>query len=122
MGLGGLWGVGKAAEEGPALVILHGPKSSPDAPQVVWVGKGIVYDTGGLSLKPKGSMSGMKMDMGGAAAVLGAFEVAAAQGAHTDLCAVLCLAENAIGERALRNDDIITLYSCLLYTSPSPRD
>jgi probable aminopeptidase NPEPL1 len=111
MGLGGLWGVGKAALHPPALVVLRGPQSAANAPQMVWVGKGIVYDTGGLSLKPKGSMGGMKMDMGGAAAVLGAFEAAGRQGLHTDVCAVLCLAENAIGHQALRNDDIITLYS-----------
>jgi probable aminopeptidase NPEPL1 len=78
---------------------------------MVWVGKGIMYDTGGLSLKPKGSMGGMKMDMGGAAAVLGAFEVAAGRGEATDLCAILCLAENAIGPDAIRNDDIIRIYS-----------
>jgi probable aminopeptidase NPEPL1 len=111
MGMGGLWSVGRAALHPPALVVLQGPKSAPDAPQMVWVGKGIMYDTGGLSLKPKTGMAGMKMDMGGAAAVLAAFEVAAAHGDHTDLCAVLCLAENAIGHRAIRNDDIITLYS-----------
>lgn len=111
MGAGGLWGVGMAAKYPPALVVLRGPKSTPDAPNMVWVGKGIVYDTGGLSLKPKGSMGGMKMDMGGAAGVLAAFEVAVARGLAQDLCAVLCLAENAIGPEALRNDDIITLYS-----------
>ena len=111
MGAGGLWGVGMAAKYPPALVVLRGPKSSPDAPNMVWVGKGVVYDTGGLSLKPKGTMNGMKMDMGGAAGVLAAFEVAVARGLAQDLCAVLCLAENAIGPEALRNDDIITLYS-----------
>jgi probable aminopeptidase NPEPL1 len=111
MGAGGLWNVGRAALHLPAMVILRGPRSAPDAPQMVWVGKGIMYDTGGLSLKPKGSMGGMKMDMGGAAAVLGAFEVAASRGEATDLCAVLCLAENAIGPKSIRNDDIITMYS-----------
>ena len=111
MGAGGLWGVGMAAKYPPALVVLRGPKSAHNAPNMVWVGKGVVYDTGGLSLKPKGTMNGMKMDMGGAAGVLAAFEVAAARGVAHDLCAVLCLAENAIGPDALRNDDIITLYS-----------
>lgn len=111
MGAGGLWGVGMAAIHPPAMVVLRGPKSAVDAPNMVWVGKGVVYDTGGLSLKPKGTMNGMKMDMGGAAGVLAAFEVAASKGMAQDLCAVLCLAENAIGPQALRNDDIITLYS-----------
>ena len=51
------------------------------------------------------------MDMGGAAAVLGAFASIARRGLHTNICAVLCLAENAIGPKAVRNDDIITIYS-----------
>ena len=110
-GLGGLAAVGQAALEPPALVVLQGPRSAPDAPQTVWVGKGICYDTGGLSLKGKTAMPGMKSDMAGAAAVLAAFDAACARGAHRDLAAVLCLAENAIGPAAVRPDDIITLYS-----------
>jgi len=111
MGLGGLWGVGKAAVHPPALVVLRGPQSAAEAPQAVWVGKGVLYDTGGLALKPKTGMSGMKMDMGGSAAVLGAFEAAASCGLHSDLTAILCLAENAIGPEAFRNDDVLTMYS-----------
>ncbi len=108
-GFGGLWNVGKCATNAPAIVVLHGPKTNNE--KKVWVGKGIMYDTGGLSLKAKTDMGGMKMDMGGAAAVLSAFELACRRQKHTDLCAILCLAENAIGPNALRNDDIITLYS-----------
>jgi probable aminopeptidase NPEPL1 len=111
MGMGGLSAVGQAAVQAPACVILRGPKSSSDAAQMVWVGKGVMYDTGGLSLKPKNGMGGMKMDMGGSAAVLAAFEAAALRGLHYNVCAVLCLAENAIGPHAVRNDDIITIYS-----------
>ncbi len=109
-GLGGLWGVGKAANRPPALVVLtHNPAGAEKT--VVWVGKGIVYDTGGLSLKSKTGMPGMKGDMGGAAAVIGGFAAAVRAGCKHRLVAILCLAENAIGPRALRNDDIITLYS-----------
>jgi probable aminopeptidase NPEPL1 len=72
-GLGGLWGVGQAATRGPALVLLEKPGAAADSPTLAWVGKGLVYDTGGLALKAKESMPGMKGDMGGAAAVLGAF-------------------------------------------------
>ena len=111
MGMGGLTAVGQAAMQEPACVVLRGPRSSSDSGQMVWVGKGIMYDTGGLSLKPKTGMGGMKMDMGGAAAVLSAFDTAAKRGLHQDVCAILCLAENAIGPSAVRNDDIITLYS-----------
>ena len=109
-GFGGFWGVGKAAQDPPALVCLRwSPK--PNGPRVAWVGKGIVYDTGGLSLKSKTGMPGMKGDMGGAAAVLGAFRVAVNQRAPYNISAVLCLAENAIGPDATRPDDVLTMYS-----------
>jgi len=110
-GYGLLWAVGKAAEEPPALVILsHMPEAgSPPTETVCLVGKGIVYDTGGLSLKGKTGMPGMKSDCGGAAALLGAFEAAVEIGLEGKaLHLVLCLAENAIGPRALRNDDVVT--------------
>ena len=110
-GLGCLWAVGKAATHGPALVVLtHRPEGAEGT--VAWVGKGIVYDTGGLSLKTKGGMPGMKGDMGGAAAVLGAFEAAVAGGGiGKTLHAILCLAENAVGPDAFRPDDVITGFS-----------
>jgi len=107
-GLGGLHAVGKAAEQSPALVVLdHGEGDGGEA----WVGKGIVYDTGGLSIKTKTGMPGMKSDMGGAAAVLAAFEAAVRLGTTKRLTAVLCIAENAVGPGSTRPDDIITMYS-----------
>lgn len=109
-GLGGLWAVGRAAAHPPALVVLrHDPAQAER--NVAWVGKGIVYDTGGLALKSLDEMQGMKGDMGGAAAVLGAFGAAARLGARDRIHALLCIAENAIGPEALRPDDVITLYS-----------
>lgn len=78
---------------------------------MAWVGKGIIYDTGGLALKSREGMCGMKADCAGAAAMLGAFEAAVRAGARQKLHLVLCLAENAIGPGAFRNDDILTLYS-----------
>ena len=80
---------------------------SEDTETVAWVGKGIVYDTGGLSLKVGGGMVGMKSDMGGAAAMLAAFEAAVQLGTPQRLHLLLCLAENAIGPGAFRNDDIL---------------
>jgi probable aminopeptidase NPEPL1 len=110
MGFGGLWGVGKAAVKGPALVILsHEPKKTGEA--IAWVGKGIVYDTGGLSIKGKGNMPGMKADMGGAAAVLFAFRAALERGYKGRLYAVLCLAENSVGPDSTRPDDVLHMYS-----------
>ena len=112
-GLNGIWNVGKAAEEAPAMIILQfTPDNDNDAlKHVCWVGKGIIYDTGGLSLKSKTGMPGMKMDMGGAAAVWTGFKTAVERGVEHPLSAILCLAENAIGSRSVRPDDIITMYS-----------
>ena len=112
-GLGGIWAVGKAAARPPALVVLEytPAKPGPDTQTIALVGKGIVYDTGGLSIKTKAGMPGMKADMGGAAAVIGAFTAAVRLGSPHRIVALLCLAENAIGPRAVRNDDVITMYS-----------
>ena len=90
-------------------------EASSDEKNIVMVGKGIVYDTGGLSIKDRFQMPGMKTDMGGAAAMLQAFDVAVRNGLpeNTNLFAILCLAENAVGPLATRPDDIHTLYSGL---------
>ena len=109
-GYGGLHTVGKAAEAGPALVILkHEPEGAERS--IAMVGKGMVYDTGGLSLKVGGNMVGMKSDMGGAAGVLAGFRAASLAGCKDKLYALLCLAENAVDERAGRPDDIHQSYS-----------
>lgn len=109
-GFGGIYGVGKAAEHPPAMVILsHTPEGATQT--IAWVGKGIVYDTGGLSIKGKTTMPGMKRDCGGAAAVLGAFKAAVKQGFKDNLHALFCLAENSVGPNATRPDDIHLLYS-----------
>jgi len=109
-GFGGLWGVGKAAVHLPSLVVLkHEPEDADET--LAWVGKGIVYDTGGLSIKGKNGMPGMKADMGGAAAVIGAFGAAVRLGASQRIYALLCLAENSVGPESTRPDDILELYS-----------
>ncbi|XP_023034102.1 probable aminopeptidase NPEPL1 isoform X2 [Drosophila willistoni] len=109
-GFGGIYGVGKAAAVPPALVVLsHEPKGAQET--IALVGKGIVYDTGGLSIKGKTAMPGMKRDCGGAAAILGAFYAAVKCGFKDNLHAIFCLAENSVGPNATRPDDIHTLYS-----------
>ncbi|XP_043978155.1 probable aminopeptidase NPEPL1 [Gambusia affinis] len=109
-GFGGIYGVGKAAEHPPALAVLsHTPDGATQT--IAWVGKGIVYDTGGLSIKGKTTMPGMKRDCGGAAAILGAFKATIKQGFKDNLHAVFCLAENSVGPTATRPDDIHSLYS-----------
>lgn len=109
-GFGGIYGVGKAATVPPALAVLsHEPTGATET--IAWVGKGIVYDTGGLSIKGKTAMPGMKRDCGGAAGILGAFYAAVKSGFKQNLHAVFCMAENAVGPTAYRPDDILTMYS-----------
>merc|ERR1712002_193102 len=109
-GFGGIYGVGKASTEPPALVVLsHRPAGATKT--IAWCGKGIVYDTGGLSIKGKTTMPGMKRDCGGAAAILYAFHAAVKRGFKQNLHAVLCLAENSVGPKATRPDDIHVMYS-----------
>ncbi len=108
-GLGGIHAVGRCALTPPRMLVASVGKGR--GPHVALVGKGITYDTGGLHLKARGAMEGMKADMGGAAAVLGAFAVLARQKPRHRLSLVLCLAENAIGPAAYKPDDILTMHS-----------
>ena len=109
-GLGGLYGVGRAAERPPALVVLDYAPDGADQ-HVSLVGKGITYDTGGLSIKTKTGMPGMKTDMGGAAAVLSGFQALVRLQVPMAVTAILCLAENAVGSRSIRPDDILNMLS-----------
>jgi len=108
--LGGIHAVGRCARTAPRLLIatFGGRKGGP---HIALVGKGVTYDTGGLHLKARGSMETMKADMGGAAAVLGAFALLARHGAPCRVSLLLCLAENAIGPAAYKPDDILVMHS-----------
>ena len=107
---GGIHGVGKGAAHPPALVILqYQPTGATKT--VALVGKGICFDTGGLSLKSTAGMCGMKFDLGGSAAVFGAFKSLVQAGVKKNVYGLLCLAENAIGPLSFRNDDILYMYS-----------
>ncbi|EPY37574.1 putative aminopeptidase NPEPL1 [Angomonas deanei] len=116
-GYGGLWGTGKAAQYPPHLVTLSYKPSAavlPDstkARKAAFVGKGIVYDSGGLSIKSGAGMCGMKHDMGGAAGVFGAFLALVESHTPALVSCVLCLADNAVGPKSQRNDDIILMKS-----------
>jgi len=109
-GLRGIHAVGRAADVAPRMLILeHSPRNPRRV--VALVGKGVVYDTGGLALKPRDAMTGMKGDMGGGAAVVGAFRVLAETGSPDRIVALVPLVENAIGPKAYRNDDILDMHS-----------
>lgn len=105
-GFGGLIGVGKGSVRPPRLVKLE-YKPSGAKFKLALVGKGITYDTGGLSLKPAASMLGMKYDMTGAATILNAIIAIARLKVKVHTTAYLCLAENMPSGTATRPGDVI---------------
>jgi leucyl aminopeptidase len=108
-GYGGLTGVGQGSPRGPRLVRLA--YTHPQATQTVaFIGKGITFDTGGISLKPPKSMETMKSDMAGAAAVLAATVAVAELRLPVNVVTYLCAAENMPGGGAQRPSDVITIY------------
>jgi leucyl aminopeptidase len=108
-GYGGIYGVGQGSVHPPRLVRLA--YAHPQATKtVVFAGKGITFDSGGLSLKPPKAMETMKSDMGGAAAVLAALQAVAALGPVVNVIGYLPLAENMPGGQAQRPSDVITIY------------
>lgn len=109
-GFGALAAVGQAAASGPRLVTLHW-KGRLDVKPVAFVGKGICFDTGGISIKPAQGMEEMRADMAGAAACAGAVLALALRKSPAPAIAVLALAENAIGEDAYRPGDVLTTLS-----------
>ncbi|MCA8974496.1 MAG: leucyl aminopeptidase family protein [Planctomycetes bacterium] len=109
-GLGGIHAVGRTARSAPRLLIATAGANRKGR-HIALVGKGVTYDTGGLNLKIQGAMSTMKGDMGGAAAVLGAFATLARHQPPCRISLVMCLAENAIGPGAYKPDDVITMHS-----------
>ena len=107
-GLGGIHAVGKGSSRPPRLVKLE-YKPAGAKVSLALVGKGITFDTGGLSLKPAESMVGMKYDMTGAAAVMQALVAIATLGIKVKATAWLCLAENMPSGSATRPNDIIKI-------------
>jgi leucyl aminopeptidase len=108
-GYGGLLGVGQGSVHPPRLVRLE--YAPPGATKVlVFAGKGITFDSGGLSLKPSKAMETMKSDMGGAAAVLGAMQAIAAFDLPVKVIGYMALAENMPGGTAQRPSDVLTIY------------
>jgi leucyl aminopeptidase len=108
-GFGGITGVGQGSVNPPRLVRLSW--SSPQATRTAaLVGKGITFDSGGLSLKPSTGMEYMKVDMAGAAAVLGTVLAAARLKLPINVTAWLAIAENMPSARASRPTDVLTMY------------
>lgn len=110
MGAGALLAVGGGAAEGPRLAVLRW-KGAFAAPPVAFVGKGICFDTGGVSVKPAAGMEAMRQDMAGAAACAGAMLALARRRSPCPAVAVLALAENALGAASYRPGDVLTTLS-----------
>ena len=109
-GFGGIYNVGRAALEEPRLVVIdYKPKGATKT--VALVGKGITYDTGGLALKPRTAMSGMKADMSGAAVVAATLSALVSSHFSQRVVALIAIAENAIGPNSYRHDDVLKMYS-----------
>ncbi|WP_214110285.1 leucyl aminopeptidase [Acrocarpospora catenulata] len=109
-GYGGIVGVGQGSSNPPRLVRLAYTHPEADR-RIAFVGKGITFDSGGLSLKPAASMDWMKSDMGGAGAVLGALLAVARTGLKVNAVGYLCLAENMPSGTAQRPSDVLHTYS-----------
>ena len=108
-GYGGLTAVGQGSSRGPRLVKVAYTPAKPSA-KVALVGKGITFDSGGISIKPAAGMDSMKSDMAGAAAVLSTVVAAAKLNLPVAVTGYLCLAENMPGGNAQRPADVVTIY------------
>ena len=109
LGYGGVWGVGKGSSRLPRLVRIA-YTAGADKPTVALVGKGITFDTGGISIKPAAGMDVMTCDMGGAAAVITATVAAAKLGIGVNVIATVPMAENMPSDTAQRPGDVLTQY------------
>ena len=111
LGMGALLGVGQGSERESQLVVMEWRGGRKKDQPVALVGKGVCFDSGGLSLKPAGGMMGMKGDMGGAAAVTGTLLALATREARANVVGVIGLVENMPSGTAQRPDDVVTSMS-----------
>ncbi len=121
LGMGALLGVGQGSMRESKLVVMQwrglkgrapkkGPGAKPYQP-VCFVGKGVTFDTGGISLKPSDGMEDMKYDMGGSGVVIGLMKALAGRRARVNAVGVIALAENMPGSGAQRPSDVVTSMS-----------
>ncbi len=111
MGMGGLAGVSAGSDQDAKLVIMEYKTTKPHAQTIAFVGKGITFDSGGLSIKPAASMETMKEDMSGAAAVIGAMQALAHLKPPVNIIAIAPLSENMPSGKATKPGDILRFYN-----------
>jgi len=106
--MGALLGVARGSEHPPRLLVLRYQGAGPDAPWLAYCGKGVTFDSGGLSIKPSDSMITMKGDMAGAATVLGALTAIARLKLPVNILGVAGLVENMLGAHAYKMGEVLT--------------
>ncbi|MDZ5472103.1 leucyl aminopeptidase [Bacillus sp. 31A1R] len=111
LGMGALLAVNQGSTEPPKMIVLKYQGKDEWKDVIGLVGKGITFDTGGYSIKPKDGIVGMKTDMGGAAAVLGAMEVIGELKPEQNVVAVIPSTDNMVSGNAFKPDDVITSMS-----------
>jgi leucyl aminopeptidase len=111
LGMGALLGVAQGSVRKPRLLVMEWKGGKAGEPPVAFVGKGVTFDTGGISIKPAGGMEDMKWDMGGAGAVTGAMLALARRKAKANVIGVCGLVENMPDGNAQRPGDVVTSMS-----------
>ena len=111
LGMGSFLAVARASAEEPKFIIVRWQGAGKNDAPVVLVGKGITFDTGGISIKPAADMDEMKYDMGGAASVLGTLRAVAQLKAKVNLIGVIPACENMPGGNAVKPGDVVTSLS-----------
>ena len=111
LGMGALLGVAQGSRREARILALHWKGASEGEPTLALVGKGVTFDTGGISIKPAAGMEDMKWDMGGAGAVAGAMKALALRKAKANVVGVMGLVENMPDGNAQRPGDVVTSMS-----------
>jgi leucyl aminopeptidase len=105
--MGAFWSVAQGSDEEPRLIVMrYEPKHAPPAPVLGLVGKGITFDTGGISIKPADGMEKMKYDMAGGAAMIGAMRAIALLKPNVRVIGIVCATENMPSGKAQKPGDV----------------
>src|SRR3989454_7337222 len=113
-GMGALLAVAQGTQEEPRFIVLEyqGAGRAADAAPIALIGKGVTFDSGGISIKPAQSMEDMKYDMSGAAAVLGAFEVVGLLKPKVNVVGLIPATENLPSGTAVKTRDVVKSHLC----------
>ncbi|HLV85796.1 MAG TPA: leucyl aminopeptidase [Candidatus Sulfotelmatobacter sp.] len=107
MKMGAFWGVAQGSDEPPALIVMkYEPAGAPEKPVIGLVGKGITFDTGGISIKPADGMEKMKYDMAGGATMIGAMRAIALLKPKVKVIGIVCATENMPSGKAQKPGDV----------------